>query len=44
MELAFLSAIGLKRKYSKTSVAQTLMAHVPQLFQTHSGVPYKTNP
>ena len=27
--------------YSRTSVAQTLMAHLPQLFQTRSQVPRK---
>ena len=28
-------------KYSRTSVARTLMARLPRLFQTRSGVPWK---
>ena len=31
-------------KYSRTSVAQTLMARLPQLFQTRSSVPWYKKP
>ena len=38
---AFIQSVNVNDQYSRTSMARTLMARIPRLFQTRSLVPWK---